>query len=119
VINERVFIESPYAGDSDKEIEENVAYAKSCLLDCFSRKEYPFASHLLYPQVLDDSIPEDRWRGMATGLVWQGTADRVVVYIDRKISDGMRQGMIHALNAKIPIEIRQLTLGVNYATQSH
>lgn len=57
-----VIVESPYAGD----IERNVAYARACIADCLKRGEAPFASHLLYtqPGVLDDGVPaEDRWLG--------------------------------------------------------
>jgi hypothetical protein len=39
-----VVVESPYAGD----VERNVKYAKACMLDCLHRGEAPFASHLLY-----------------------------------------------------------------------
>jgi hypothetical protein len=48
-----VIIESPYAGDPDG----NLAYARAALADSLARGEAPFASHLLYPQVLDDMIP--------------------------------------------------------------
>jgi hypothetical protein len=41
-----VIIESPYAGD----VEPNVAYAKAAVLDCLSRGEAPYASHLFFTQ---------------------------------------------------------------------
>ena len=49
-----VILESPYAG----EVEKNLDYARKCMKDCFLRGEYPFASHLLYTQnsILDDAI---------------------------------------------------------------
>ncbi len=59
-----IVIESPYAGD----VERNVAYARRCLLDSLRRGEAPFASHLLYTQVLNDTIPADRERGISAGL---------------------------------------------------
>ena len=53
-----VIIESPYAGD----IEKNVEYARACVRDSLSRGEAPIASHLLYtqPGILKDEIPSER-----------------------------------------------------------
>ena len=64
----RVILESPYAGD----VERNVAYARACLRDSLLRGEAPIASHLLYtqPGVLDDQIPEERQMGIDAGLAW-------------------------------------------------
>ena len=47
-----VIIESPFAGDVDKNIE----YARKCVRDSLNRGEAPSASHLLYtqPGILDD-----------------------------------------------------------------
>lgn len=81
----KVILESPYAGD----IEKNTAYARACLKDSLSRGEAPIASHLLYPQVLDENIPAEREWGIAAGLAWLEAADLHVFYIDLGISRGM------------------------------
>ncbi len=49
----RAIIESPFAGD----VERNVRYARAAMRDCLMRRETPYASHLLYTQegVLDDA----------------------------------------------------------------
>ena len=59
-----VIVESPYAGD----VERNERYARACIRDCLLRGEAPFASHLLYTQagVLDDTIKEERDRDWET-----------------------------------------------------
>lgn len=100
----RVILESPYAGD----VEANVAYAKRCLADSLSRGEAPLASHLLYPQVLDDNKKEWRLLGMTAGFAWLDVAEAIVVYIDLGISDGMLKGISAAKQAGIPIEERRL-----------
>lgn len=100
----RVVVESPYAG----EVDDNVAYARACLLDCLRRGEAPFASHLLYPEVLDDAKPSERQLGLNAGLAWGRCADLVAVYIDRGISSGMRRGIEAAQDAGVPIEERRL-----------
>jgi len=103
-----VIIESPFAGKDDMEIERNISYAQDCLADSITRGEAPFASHLLYPQVLDDKSPGERKLGMTLGWEWLALADRVAVYCDRGISSGMREGMDEARALRIPIEKRWL-----------
>lgn len=100
----RVILESPYAGD----IEANVAYARRCLLDSIRRGEAPIASHLLYPQVLDDSIPEDRTLGIKAGLAWRKVADYAAFYVDRGWSSGMKGALTVYKQENIPFEIRSL-----------
>ena len=84
-------IESPYAGD----VNRNVEYAKKCMKDSFSRNEVPFASHLLYPQALDDKKPEERKLGMEAGfeigeaLDYQTNETIHAFYLDYGMSDGM------------------------------
>lgn len=98
----RVIIESPYAGD----VKIHVEYAKRCLRDSIERGEAPFASHLLYTQVLDDSLLHHREQGMAAGLSWTAAADAVVVYTDYGISSGMVEGMYRAQAEGVNIELR-------------
>lgn len=102
----RVIIESPYAGDVDR----NVKYAREALADSLHRGESPIASHLLYtqPGVLDDTIPEERTLGMEAGFEWHSVADVVAVYADLGFSGGMREGMRVAEAAGTPIEIRRI-----------
>jgi len=99
-----VVVESPYSGD----VEANVAYARRCMADCLRRGEAPFLSHLLYTQALDDSVPVERTRGINAGFAWGAMADRCVVYIDRGISFGMKQGIANAERFGIPMEHRSL-----------
>ena len=101
-----VVVESPYAGD----IERNLEYARAAMRDCLLRKEAPFASHLLYPQIgiLNDAIPADREFGIAAGLAWAMHAEATVVYRDLGISPGMRAGIRAAVLLKRPVELRTL-----------
>lgn len=102
----RVTIESPYAGD----VEANVAYAKRCVCDCLRRGESPYASHLFFTQsgLLDDLKPEERRLGIEAGLAWQRSSNVVAVYVDRGISEGMRQGIAAAAERGANIEVRSL-----------
>jgi len=87
--NRLVVIESPYAG----EVERNVKYARRCLLDSLERGEAPFAGHLLYTQVLDDTDPEQRAKGIAAHCSWIKWCPQVIVYVDYGISAGMQQAI--------------------------
>ena len=101
-----VVLESPFAGD----IEKNIAYAKLCVRDCLTRGEAPIASHLLFtqPGILRDSEPEERTLGIAAGHAWTKMAEAVVVYLDRGLSNGMKAGIAVAENAGIVVEARLL-----------
>ena len=99
-----VVIESPYKG----KVKQNVAYAQKCMSDSLLRGECPFASHLLYTQVLDDAIKKQRTMGMDRAFNWYKHADLMAVYIDKGISDGMKMGMEVA--EKLGIEIVYRTL---------
>lgn len=99
-----VIVESPYAGDTAK----NVEYARECMLDALERGEAPFASHLLYTQCLDDSVPEERAIGIAAGLAWYSRADLSAVYLDLGLSQGMHLGIIRAEEVGRPVERRTL-----------
>ena len=102
----RVIVESPFAGD----VERNTVYARACLRDCLLRGEAPFASHLLYTQVgiLNDKIPDDRKLGMEAGFAWGLVAETTVVYIDYGISNGMAAGIKRAEEAGRLVEYRKL-----------
>jgi hypothetical protein len=97
-----VILESPFAG----EVERNTLYARRALKDSLMRGEAPIASHLLYPQVLDDLIPSERQLGIDAGLAWRKVAEATVVYQDYGISPGMEYGIRLAQERGIPIEYR-------------
>lgn len=86
-----VIVESPYGG----EVERNAWYARACLYDSIRRHEAPFASHLLYPQVLAESVEAERNVGIACGCMWGARADLIAVYTDLGISPGMRAAIEH------------------------
>lgn len=101
-----VVIESPFAGD----IERNIKYARRCMVDSLSRGEAPYASHLLYTQdgILDDTIPQERAKGMSAGFAWGKCADTVAVYVDFGISVGMEAGIAAAHERGAKIEYRTI-----------
>lgn len=101
-----VVIESPYAGD----IERNEEYARRCMRDAILRGEAPIASHLLYTQagVLDEHIPTERSLGIAMGFAWGRHADAVAFYTDNGMSNGMRRAKEFYERECIACEIRTI-----------
>lgn len=107
-IHRTVLIESPYKAATLALIERNVQYARAAMLDCLKRGEAPFASHVLYTQVLDDATPEERALGIAAGLALGDKLDITAVYQDLGITDGMRLGIVRAQAIGRPIEFRSI-----------
>jgi hypothetical protein len=89
-----VIIESPFAGD----IEKNLRYLRACMRDSLLRGEAPYASHAMYtqPGVLDDGDPVDRDHGINAGFAWRRQAEATVVYTDLGVSRGMEYGIAAA-----------------------
>lgn len=102
----KVILESPYAGD----INRNIEYARKCVKDSLNRGEAPIASHLLYTQegILDDNIEEERAMGINAGLAWKSVADKHVFYIDYGYSEGMEYAKRYATKNNIPTEERKI-----------
>lgn len=110
-----VIVESPYRGTGSNRLARwfnrsaNERYARNATRDCFMRGEIPFASHLLYPDVLDDNNDHERTLGIHAGFAWARYAQTTVVYIDRGISDGMRSGVLDAIKHGRRVFYRSLT----------
>lgn len=102
----RVILDSPFAGD----VERNIEYARKCVRDSLLRGESPIASHLLYtqPGILNDDIPEERQKGIDAGLAWKLVAEKHVFYVDYGMSHGMKYAMSQAEKNGIPIEKRTI-----------
>ena len=102
----RVVLESPYAGD----IERNIKYGRLCVRDSLKRGEAPIASHLLYTQedILDDNIAEERMLGIDAGLAWKEVADKHVFYVDYGYSQGMLYAKECATKNNIIFEERKI-----------
>lgn len=100
-----VVVESPYAGD----VERNLTYLRAAMADCLARGEAPFASHALYtqPGVLRDEVPEERALGMQAGFEWADAACLRVFYVDLGWSRGMVDGL-ERIAAWQDVEIRTL-----------
>lgn len=89
-----VILESPYRGGS----ADAKAYLNACILDCIKRGESPYASHKMLTDSLDDSVLEARRLGIEAGFEFHKVIKTSVVYLDLRISAGMREGIANALD---------------------
>jgi len=99
-----VSIQSPYKGNT----EQNIAYARRALHNSILRGEAPFASHLLYTQVLRDDDPDERERALKCDHAFLVKCGLVAVYCDLGITEGMELAISKASELNILIEIRYI-----------
>ncbi|HYQ47112.1 MAG TPA: hypothetical protein VER11_34315 [Polyangiaceae bacterium] len=111
----RTVIESPFGRNVDgskctpEQYARNVRYLNRALLDSIRRgDEAPYASHRFYPGLLDDTNQTDRELGMACGLVWSEAAQRVAVYQDHGITEGMQKALVQHRERGIEIVYRSI-----------
>lgn len=103
-----VLIESPFSSQTRGGIALNVKYAFLAVRDSLSRGEAPYASHLFFTQILDDSIAHERELGINAGLAIGNFATKPALYLDLGVSPGMRYGLENAKAASRPVEERRL-----------
>lgn len=110
-----VVIESPFKGSDWGETRRNILYVRLCVGDSLKRGEAPWASHIFYTQtgILDDSIPEERQRGIDAGVAWGKSADLRAVYGDFGISKGMEYGIKAAEEIGQEVVFRTLRENMN------
>ena len=94
----RVYVASPYAGDVAKNTEAAIRYCRYVI----GQGYMPIASHLLYPQILNDSDPAERELGLLFGLALLRLCDEVWVFGEK--SPGVLQEIEEAKKLNKPIK---------------
>lgn len=92
------YICSPYSGD----VQANTALARQFCSFAVSAGQIPLAPHLLFPQFMDDTDPDEREIAMAFNRVLLSRCDAVWVYTGR-VSKGMRAEIEWARELELPI----------------
>lgn len=93
-----VYIASPYARD----VEANVIFVKAACQYAIRQCCTPIAVHLLYPQLLDDSVPKEREAGLQMGRRVLEACDELWLCGER-MSAGMQEEKDAALRFDIPV----------------
>ena len=93
-----IYVASPYAGD----VEKNVAYARRVCRE-IAEHGYAFvAPHLMYPEILDDAVPEERQAVIKMGLTLLQRCDELWAF-GPVVSSGMQTEIAEAERLRIPI----------------
>ena len=95
----KVYIVSPYAGDTEKNVKAAIGYCRFAI----DKKTIPVASHLIYPQILDDNSPAEREIGTMYGLALLALCDEVWCF-GKNISTGMKTELSEAKHLGKPIK---------------
>ena len=93
----KVYVASRYAGDVERNTMAAVTYCRRVISEGYM----PVASHLLYPQILNDDDPEERNLGLLFGLALLRMCDEVWVF--GEVSAGMAQEIEEAKRLKKPL----------------
>ncbi len=96
-----IIVESPYAGD----ISRNEKYLRRAMKSVFAMGEIPFASHAIYPQVLDDLNEKERQLGIEAGYSFWKYAKAIRFFLDYGMSKGMELAFDRAIQEGFPIEV--------------
>jgi hypothetical protein len=95
----RVYICSPYSGDTERNTNNAIRYARFAL----ERERFPIAPHLYLPLFMDDNKPTERELALSFDIRLLGGCREVWVFGDR-ISEGMKQEIEAAKKQRKPIK---------------
>jgi hypothetical protein len=93
-----VYICSPFSG----KVKKNKRNARKYCRFALEQHTIPFAPHLLFPQFMDDSSPEERQLAMFMNMIMLGHCEEIWVFGDR-ISAGMKQEIHKAERKRMKI----------------
>lgn len=95
-----VYICSPYAGDTVRNIQKAQKYCRYAVEKGF----LPFAAHLFFPQFLNDAVPTERALGLSFGNVFMDKCDEVWIF-GTEYSKGMQAEHDRALRKGYKIRL--------------
>lgn len=93
----KIYVASKYAGN----VSENLSAARRYCRQVIDAGYMPIASHLLYPQMLDDTVAEERELGLSFGLALLALCDEVWVF--GELSPGVEKEINEAKRLQKPV----------------
>lgn len=93
----KIYVVSKYAGDVDGNINAAIGYCRYVIDQGFM----PIASHLIYPQILNDDNPSERNLGLRFGLALLSVCDEVWVF--GEVSSGVAKEIEVAKRLEKPL----------------
>lgn len=92
-----IFVCSPFQNQ-----HANLTLAKLCCKVVLRSGHVPIAAHLFFPQLLNDSIEEERRLGIACGIKLLSKCDELWIF-GEVVTDGMREEIKYAMENSIPM----------------
>ena len=92
-----IFVCSPFQNQT-----HNLERAKMCCKHVLTNGHVPIASHLFYPQILDDANDAERRVGLDCSLKLLSKCDELWIF-GEVVTDGMREEIKYAMENGIPI----------------
>jgi 3-mercaptopyruvate sulfurtransferase SseA len=103
-----IIVESPFRGKNRFERKVNLAYAAKCCYHVYEQGHIPFASHLFFPEFLDEDDPKERAAGIEAGYYFWSIADEVWFFVYREWSKGMTMALTKVRAENKPYQILNL-----------
>lgn len=100
-----IVVESPFASDDPLVLADNIIYARRAMKSVIDLGGIPFASHLLFTQVMDDTDLSDRQKGISFGFAFWQAAKTVRFFNDYGMSPGMENALMRAQEMGKSIEL--------------
>jgi len=101
-----VMVISPFRASANRTRQQHLSHAKKlCELAC--RAGYaPFASHVFYPQFLNEDDEKDRHLGLDCEKVWIAACNELWVWDAWGVSDGMKSAILFAKSRAVEVLFR-------------
>jgi len=103
-----VYICSPYSGDTETNVDNARRYCRFAVDTGF----LPIAPHLLFPQFMNDSVPEERETAMFMNMALLSKCAELWVFGD-KVTPGMKKEIARAEYRQMPIRYYTTDCEVN------
>ena len=94
----KVYICSPFSGDTERNTERAIRYARFA----FTQGKCPVAPHIYFTRFMDDGDPEQRALGLSFALEWLARCEEIWAF-GEKFSAGMLYELEAADRKEIPV----------------
>jgi peroxiredoxin len=101
-----VMVISPFRASATRSRFQHLEHAKKLCALAARSGAAPFASHVFYPQFLNEDDDEDRQLGLDCEKVWIAGCNELWVWDAWGISDGMKSAILFAKSRGVPVRFR-------------
>ena len=108
----KVYICSRYRADAEHSLEDNIRRALYGCCIAMDEGCAPIAPHLIYPRILDDTVPEERQKGLELAKEWIPVCDELWQW-GATVSKGMAEEIALAKSLGIPVKVFN-SIGIPY-----